>query len=219
MKKLAFAAKALLLAVTIGLVSCDSGNEKAGDNASKDVKGEQLGEARPAQTNIRYVDMDSIYAHYEYAKEQNEILNQIALELQQYQNQLARQLQSKQSQIEQKASSNGYFTKESYEADVAELQKLDQTSSASYARRAQADEQRVVEIHQAVDKAIRDYIVKYNDAEGHKYDAILLKNAGVYFNPALDITGELVEGLNAEFKAKKDKSDSKDKEADKAEKK
>lgn len=217
MKKLAFAAKALLLAATIGLVSCGSGNEKAGDNAPKDVKGEQMGDAHPSQTNIRYVDMDSIYAHYEFAKEQNEILNQIALELQQYQNQLARQLQSKQSQIEQKANSNGYFTKESYEADVAELQKLDQTSSASYARRAQADEQRVLEIHQSVDKAIRDFIVKYNDAEGHKYDAILLKNAGVYFNPALDITGELVDGLNAEYKAKNNKAEAK--EADKAEKK
>ena len=37
------------------------------------------------------------------------------------------------------------------------------------------------------------------------YDAILYKNAGVFFNPALDITAEVIEGLNAAYNKSADK--------------
>ena len=37
----------------------------------------------------------------------------------------------------------------------------------------------------------------YNSTRG--YDAILLKQAGLYFNPALDITDEIVKGLNSRY--------------------
>ncbi len=35
----------------------------------------------------------------------------------------------------------------------------------------------------------------------HGYDAILLRESGVLFNPALDITQEVIAGLNARYKA------------------
>jgi Skp family chaperone for outer membrane proteins len=44
-----------------------------------------------------------------------------------------------------------------------------------------------------------NYVEEYNKTRG--YDAILLREAGVYFNPALDITDEIVAGLNARYTA------------------
>ena len=45
--------------------------------------------------------------------------------------------------------------------------------------------------------SIEAFIKDYNRKKG--YDAILFKAAGVYFNPALDITSEIIEGLNARY--------------------
>ena len=46
--------------------------------------------------------------------------------------------------------------------------------------------------------SINNFIAEY--VKTHAYDAILYRAAGVYFNPALDITKEVVEGLNARYK-------------------
>lgn len=206
MKKLALAVTVLLMGLGAGLTSCGSGDksDSAADTA-KAVSGTKQGEAFATTINIRYVDMDSLLKHYDFAVEQSAKAQQIALELQQYQNQLARNLQSKQAAIQQKVQNNGYLSEASYNADMTELQKLDQASQAQYARRAQADEQRILELNESVTKAIQDYVVEYN--KKYKYDAILHKEVGLYFNPALDITGELVQCLNAEYKAKSGKKE------------
>ena len=81
------------------------------------------------------------------------------------------------------------------------LQNLDQSSQVQYAKRAEADNARVNEIQKKVKEAIDEFVVEYN--KDKKYDAILDKSSGIYFNPALDITGEIVKGLNEAYKAKK----------------
>ena len=47
--------------------------------------------------------------------------------------------------------------------------------------------------------SINNFIIDFN--KERKYDAILFRDAGLYFNPALDITAEVVDGLNARYKA------------------
>jgi Skp family chaperone for outer membrane proteins len=207
MKKSALAANMLLVLLAAGLVSCGNGEKGAqSPDSSKNVTGTKLGEAFETNINIRYVDMDSLYKHYDFAVEQQKKVQQIAVELQQYQNQLARQLQTKQSAVQQKVQNNGYLSEASYKADVEELNKLDQALGAQSSRREQADQQRVLELNKELSDVIDQFIVEYNKT--HHYDAILHKEVGLYFNPALDITGELVDGLNAAYKAKKgDKAD------------
>ena len=207
MKKLAIAANMLFVVIAGGLVSC-SGSDSKTDSSKETAKvaTAQKGEAYETNINIRYVDMDSLYKHYEFAVEQQKKVQQIAVELQQFQNQLARQLQTKQSAVQQKLQNNGYLSEASYKADVEELNKLDQALGAQSSRREQADQQRVIKLNKELSDVIDAYIVEYN--KEHKYDAILHKEVGLYFNPALDITDELVKGLNEAYKAKK--GDSKD---------
>ena len=50
---------------------------------------------------------------------------------------------------------------------------------------------------QVLQDSIMNYIVEYNVTR--KYDAILYKAAGVLFNPALDITKEIIVGLNKRY--------------------
>ena len=48
-----------------------------------------------------------------------------------------------------------------------------------------------------VNDSIEAFIKDYNAKKG--YDAILFKAATLYINPDLDITSEVVEGLNARY--------------------
>lgn len=200
MKTLSIAVSSLCAALALGVTAC--GGEKGGENDSlKNVKGAQQGEAFSSTTNIRYIDMDTIAAHYQLAKDQSAKAEKIAIELQQYQNQLARNLQTKGAAIQQKAQNNGYLSEASYNADMQELQRLDQASSAQYAKRAEADNARIAELQQAYVDSVQNFIVRYN--KEYKYDAILFKSAGLYFNPALDITNDVLKGLNAAYSAQK----------------
>lgn len=200
MKTLSIAVSSLCAALALGVTAC--GGEKGGENDSlKNVKGAQQGEAFNSTTNIRYIDMDTIAAHYQLAKDQSAKAEKIAIELQQYQNQLARNLQTKGAAIQQKAQNNGYLSEASYNADMQELQRLDQASSAQYAKRAEADNARIAELQQAYVDSVQNFIVRYN--KEYKYDAILFKSAGLYFNPALDITNDVLKGLNAAYSAQK----------------
>ena len=148
------------------------------------------------RTNIRYVDMDSILSAYVYAKQEMAKLENKSFELQQYQNTLAAQVQKKANDIQQKVNNNGYLSQQSYEADMQEYNKLVQNADANYAKRAQALSVEMAQVQETIIKAIENYIIKYN--KDKKYDAILLRNAGIYFNPALDITNDIIEGLNAQ---------------------
>ena len=58
---------------------------------------------------------------------------------------------------------------------------------------------------QAAEKEVMDSIKNYIDVymTTHTYDAIFFKNATLYINPNLDITDEIVEGLNARYNKKK----------------
>ena len=123
-----------------------------------------------AQVNIRYIDEDSITANYNLAKD---------------------------SQIEEKMRANGYLSEASYNADVAKLNKMQQDAQNALASMEQSTQQELARQQQQLNDSITSFINSYNKGKG--YDAILFKSAGVYFNPTLDITAEVIEGLNARY--------------------
>ncbi len=205
MKKSAISAKIMLATMAMSIVTMTacgngSGDESEGqkDSTTKTTTVKPDDKGFVAQTNIRYIERDTIMEKYTFAQTTLEQCQKIALELQQYQNELARKLQQKQAAIQQKVQSNGYLSEASYNADLQELQKADQQSQAAYAKRAQTDNDRINALTKIVTDSIENFIIRYNKT--HKYDAILFRDAGLYFNPQLNITDDIVKGLNAEYK-------------------
>lgn len=191
MKKLALALLALIALCT---TSC-------GDKASETEKapsGTQQGEAFASISNIRYIDEDSIRAHYQLSKETDEEAKKLFLELQQLQASLGQQLQSYENQINQKLNNNGYLSEESYKADLKEYSSKQYQAQETYGKREAAVNQTMAEKQKVLLDSINNFIIDFN--KERKYDAILYKNAGLYFNPALDITAEVIEGLNKRYK-------------------
>lgn len=207
MKKLAFAATAAAAAIVFA--AC-SDNEAKKDDAAKEANPAKTakveGDSFAPTTNIRYYDMDSVMANYDLVKTYNETNLRATRELENAMQSRQNELQRMAASIQQKAQSNGYLSEASYNADMQDLQRKQQQAEnylGSLQQKAQAEALRQ---QQEFLDSINNFLVHYN-SDKH-YDAILIYSPGNYFNPALNITKDVIEGLNARLK-KAEKADAK----------
>lgn len=195
MKKTAYAAAALAAV----MISACSGNEKKADAEKAEKKTVKVeSESFEPTTNIRYYNMDSVMANYELVKTFNEANLRTMTELQNAQRSREGELNRLAASIQQKMQNNGYLSEASYNADVTELNKKQQAAQnylGSLQQRAQEDALRQQE--EFID-SLNNFLAEYNKTR--HYDAILLYSPGELFNPALDITNDIIEGLNAKYK-------------------
>jgi outer membrane protein len=203
MKKLALLVSSAVL--MFAMMACSS------KECETTVQAKQA-ESFPTGTNIRYIDADSITEHYNLAKDYKEWLIKKNESLEANVKSLYLAAQRFEASCQKKAQSNGYLTEESYKADVQKYQNMiTNASKKEQALRRQAAEEDAQWTQQLQD-SINSYIIDYN--KEHKYDAILYKAAGVYFNPTLDITNDIIEGLNSRYTKVAKKNEAKVEQAD-----
>lgn len=190
MKKLALSAKAMMLMMALVAASC-ANNEQSTSVAPAENA------AVKTTLNIRYIDADSIAAHYNLAKDFNEAQLRSISKIDNAQRSRGAELQKLANSIQQKMNNNGYLSQTSYEEDVKNLNKK-QSDAENYIASLQREaQQEMVQQQMQLTDSIESFIKQYNADK--KYDAILYKAAGVYFNPELDITDEIIKGLNARY--------------------
>lgn len=189
MKKIALCAKAIMLLFAAVAVACSSSTEESAANGSAP--------AAPAGVNIRYIDADSIIAHYNLAKDFKEAQLRQVNKIDNAQRTRGAELQKLGSQIQQKVNNNGYLSQESFQSDQETFNKKQAEAQNYIASLQQEAEREVIQQQIQLNDSIEAFIKEYNKTK--KYDAILYKAAGVYFNPALDITKEVIEGLNKRY--------------------
>lgn len=201
MKKTAFAAKSLIALIAAGMISCAQGDNK--ETVADSAAQANATETAAPTLNIRYVDIDSVMATYTLSKELDEQGCKLMLDYQRMENQKTNEIQNLAAQIEQKQKSNGYLSQESFDADVNNVNRK-QSEAANILRAHQEKIQKqIAEFNRQLGDSIQNFIKEYNATRN--YDAILYRASGLYFNPALDITGEIIEGLNARYTPKADK--------------
>ena len=197
MKK--FISKNYLLALALCLfaVSCGNNEEKADKNNIDEKISEVIAKSDAALPNYRYVDLDSVLSNYNLAKDYNEEIlrmqNQMQSEVKRHEN----SLQSKVTTMQNKVQNNGYLSQASYDADQKELADLQNRAQKAVANLQSNFENTALMAQKTVNDSIEAYIQEYNKSKG--YDAIFFKAATLYINPALDITNEVIEGLNARY--------------------
>lgn len=180
-----------MLMLAVAAVSCSSGKEEAVPAAATADK------AATAAVNIRYIDADSIAAHYNLAKDFKEAQLRQINKIDNAQRTRTSELQKLGNQIQQKINNNGYLSQESFQSDQETFNKK-QTEAQNYLASLQREaEQEMIQQQIQLTDSIEAFIKDYNRKKG--YDAILYKAAGVYFNPALDITNEVIDGLNKRY--------------------
>lgn len=198
MKKLTFAAlAAMTMALTV--VSCSDKGEKeakADEVPAKTVK--VKGDSFAPTTNIRYYVMDSVMENYQLIKDYSEANLRTTRELENAMQSRQGELQRLAAGIQSKMQSNGYLSEASYNADMAELNQKQQAAEQYLGSlQARANQESMRQQQEFLD-SIDNFLATYN--KDKHYDAILMYSPGNYFNPAMDITKEVVEGLNASYR-------------------
>lgn len=197
MRKTKIAAISVLTLLAASACSDSKNNEtnnKADGTAADSSKTESV--ATPT-INIRYIDEDSVSANYNLAKDFKEASIRAFSRLEGAQQSKAKEIQNFGAQIEQKARSNGYLSEQSYQGDMAKLAKMQEQAQTYLANLQRNTEMELAQQQQQLNDSLQAFIKDYNKTKG--YDAILFKASAVYLNPALDITKEVIEGLNARY--------------------
>lgn len=182
---------ALMLAGA-GLTAC-------GGDAAKEVKKPVAAaqQQKAGLPNYRYVDLDTILSRYNLAKDYNEEMLRMQTQLDNQAKKHQNSLQSMAGKMQNKVQNNGYLTRESFEQDQQNLANA-QASAERQMMTLQQNAAKAAETAQnTVNDSIQAFIKEYNARHG--YDAIFFKAATLYIDPALDITEEVVEGLNARY--------------------
>lgn len=147
--------------------------------------------------NYRYVDIDTVLSKYYLALDYNEEMlrmrNNMESEVKRHEN----SIQSFATTIQNKMQNNGYLTEASYKADQEKFNNMQINAQKAVATLQSNYETAALNANMAVIDSITNYIKEYNGKKG--YDAIFQKNATLYISPELDITADIVEGLNARY--------------------
>lgn len=193
MKKnqLTYAAVALAMVSGISMASC-SKSEDTKPTAKTTTK--TLAQNLP---NYRYVDLDTVLSKYNLAKDYSDEMIRMQANLESAAKSHQTKLQNFATTVQNKMQNNGYLSEASYKQDEQTMANMQNEAQRSMASMQNNFEQAALKGQQAVNDSIKVFIEQYNKTRG--YDAILIKNATLYINPALDITDEVVEGLNARY--------------------
>ena len=152
---------------------------------------------------IAYVDYDSLLTNYNFAQDVQKELLRKEMSINNIIESERKSLQEEAEIFENKVQNNVFATQERAQAEYEKIMKKDQELlQRGQALIAEFEETRIAKSGE-VTQSIADYIQEYNS--NAKYDFILTKMGGnmLYSNEALDITKEVVKGLNEKYNSKK----------------
>ncbi len=183
----------LSLAILMLATAC-SGEKKDSKPADKPAAAKTADAAN--LPNYRYVDIDTVFLKYNLAKDYDEEMMRMQANYESEAKKHESSIRSFANTMQSKYQNNQY-NETSYNADQHKMQQM-QTNAANAMDKLQRNMLTTDSIAKKnVMDSIENFIKTYN-ASRH-YDAIFLKQTTLYINPDLDITDEVVEGLNARY--------------------
>lgn len=196
-KKNLFRTMAIATVAAFTLSSCN-------DSKKMDEKPEKVAAqtATPGSLRIAYVEVDSIMSQYEFCKDYSKILEKRSNNSQ---NALAAQeknLNAAVQNFQNKLQNNGFNSQQEAESQQAALQRQQENLLATRDRLAGELQSQTEKFNKALHDSLQNFLDKYN--KDKKFSMILAKSGDniLYGDKALDITAEVVAGLNKAYKTK-----------------
>lgn len=183
--------------------SCD--NKKSTETA-KETKTIQTASATTPTGKIAYVDMDTLEAKYDYLKAKKAELEKKTAALDAEVGKMAQNLQNEYAAFQKKAQA-GTLTQAEGEAGQKKLGEMQQNIET----RRQTLGNQLMKEQEAFTKDLQSrldaYLLKYNADKGYDYILSYAKGGSILFaNKALDITADVVKGMNAESNSKSEEA-------------
>lgn len=194
MKKVFSIQSIIAFTLCCAAVSCGKHDNKETTDAQ--ISG-MVARADSLLPNYRYVDLDSVLSNYNLAKDYNEEMLRMQSNMQNEVKRHENSLQSLATTMQNKIQNNGYLSEASYQADQKQYADMQNKAQKAVATLQNNLESTALIAQKNVNDSIEAFIREYNLSKG--YDAIFFKAATLYINPALDITNEVIEGLNARY--------------------
>lgn len=194
MKKIKTILVAALAVLALCATACGSGEEK---KAAPATKGQSAKTSTHVLPNYRYVDLDSVLSKYNLAKDFNEEMLRMQNNLASAEKQHTTKIQNFANSMQNKMQNNGYLSEASYRQDEQTLNNLQNEAQKALSTMQTNMQNAALQGQQAVIDSITQFVNEYNKTRG--YDAIFQKASTLYIDPELDITDEVVEGLNARY--------------------
>ena len=183
--------------LTLGMAGCNNSDSKQNPEAAAPVIAE-------GGLKIAYVDTDTIMAKYQYAIDLNEELLAYKDQQEKYYQQQMTQFQTDYNNYLQTGASLTLTQQQAKEAELK--QRMEKMSTLEQELMAKVAERQLSENTKLLN-AIFAFIREYNAA--NQQFVILRKSFNdtpvLYANPAMDITEEILAGLNEEYKSVKGK--------------
>ena len=197
-----FSAVALIAVVVFGVFSLSG----RGNSNKKNVSSESDTTAVSAvKGSIVYIDLDRIFQEYDMANDLRSVVETKVQNIQAEVNRRGQKLESDYNDFQEKIN-KGLMTRSVAEVQGQKIQQQQQDFN-NYATQKQNEitEEQMVMTNQIID-AIKTYLDKYN--QDKKYAMILTNQGGVPVftaDPSLDITDDVLAGLNEEYVKSKNK--------------
>ena len=192
---------AALAFIQLLFVQCSSSNnETAPANEATATAVVATPDSTPVcHIKIAYVDYDSLLLNFNLAQEMQKELIREEMKINNIIEKERKSLQEEVVAFENKVQNNVFATQERAQAEYEKIMKKDQElMQRSQALIAEFEKESITKSNE-VTQSITSYIQEFNSDK--KFDFILTKMGGnmLYANEALNITNEVVEGLNAKY--------------------
>lgn len=195
MKKIYTFSASLLIACALmcGLASCNNNNQQSTTYAPI-VSNDSL------RLPVAYINVDSLLANYNFAKDLNEELIKKTEDARMNINSQAQALEKDYAQFQRKLQTNAFLSEERAQQEAQKLQaKKDELDQLNYKLQNDLAQQQA-QMNARLSDTIRNFVKEYNE-EMHfeliftntMYDNILLDA------PKYDITGDVLNRLNARY--------------------
>lgn len=204
MKKSYILASALALAAcALVSTSCSNGSDATATPAATATEKGELTTAETRETvlaqYIRYVDMARIQAGYTLFQEYAAADSSAQIKLASYHNQLMAPINKLAEEVQTKVQEQRYLSQASFDSDQARLAKMQQDAQSRFENRQIEFATQLANMQRQIQDSLNSVVNNICATRG--LDAVLNSAAGLYFNPALDITDEVLNELNARYKA------------------
>ena len=187
MKKYIFPA----LAIAAMMVSCNNQSPKMDDQPAA-ASGEGI--------KIAYVEVDSLMTQYNFAKDYSVTLQKKSNNARNTLNQKGNTLQAAMANFQQKLNNNGFQSREQAASQQAAIQRQQNDLQELQARLENELASETAKFNEALRDSLQNFLKSYN--EDKKFDLILSKAGDniLMGNKKLDITQDVINGLNKRYK-------------------
>ncbi len=193
MKKLYFTLAMMAMMLVSGVFSSCSQKEEA----TKAPAAKTAAKTISNLPNYRYIDLDTVLSKYKLAIDYNEEILRMQTNMDAAVKRHESKIQNFANNMQNKMQNNGYLSEASFKQDQQTMATMQNEAQKNVASLQNNFETTAMQAQKAVNDSISEFIKQYNVTRG--YDAIFFKAATLYINPELDITDEVVEGLNARY--------------------